>query len=201
MPGPAPKRDAERRRVNARPVPTATVDIEALEAEGPDDLPWLIKQPIVIPAVPTRTAVREVDGEKVEVEEEYWHPIAKELWESLKSSGQAMFWEPSDWMVAKLVCESISRDLKPQVVGILQPSDQGPGEVLRERIPLKGASLGAYLKAFGQLMMTEGDRRRVAIELNRERLKAGLAPDLTDVIPITDRRKAKLLAEQAKREA
>jgi len=91
-----------------------------------------------------------------------WHPIAKRWFQALAASGQAQFYEPSDWAAAELLAESMSRDLRPQVVGITDS-----GKVVKESIPLKGASLAAYLKAFGSLLVTEGDRRRVRLELER----------------------------------
>lgn len=91
-----------------------------------------------------------------------WHPVAKRWFESLGRSGQAVFYEPSDWAVAELVAESMSRDLRPQVVGVAED-----GKVLKELLPLKGASLAAYLKAFTQLLVTEGERRRARLELER----------------------------------
>lgn len=91
-----------------------------------------------------------------------WHPVAKRWFKSLKDSGQSAFYEPSDWAVAVLIAESMSRDLNPQVVGITET-----GKVVKERIPLKGASLAAYLKAMTALLVTEGDRRRAALELER----------------------------------
>lgn len=190
MPGPPPKRDAERRRRNTPAGgPRESVDIENLPgADDPDSLPFLIAQPIVVPDTPKES--RDWDDEDREPDEN-WHPIALEFWDSLKRSGQALYWEPSDWMVAKLMCESISRDLKPQVVGIMQPSEGMPGEVIRERIPLKGASLGAYLKAFGQLMLTEGERRRLALELERARENTGVQEPESEE-KITDRRQARL---------
>ena len=94
-----------------------------------------------------------------------WHPTAKRIYQSLRRSGQAAFYEPSDWAAAYLIAESISRDLNPQFVGVTA----GPhSEPIFESIPLKGASLAAYLKAFGALLMTEGDRRRARVELERE---------------------------------
>ena len=56
----------------------------------------------------------------------------------------------------------MSLDLNPQVVGVTQS-----GKVLRDVIPLKGSSLAGYLKAFGNLLVAEGDRRRVQLELQR----------------------------------
>lgn len=94
---------------------------------------------------------------------EKWHPIAREWYESLAESGQAKLYEPSDWATAYLVAESLSRDLKPQVVGIHPDS----GEPTMAVVPLKGTSLTAYLKAMGVLLVTEGDRRRMQVEITR----------------------------------
>lgn len=91
-----------------------------------------------------------------------WHPVAKRWYQSLAKSGQSAFYEPSDWAVAALIAESMSRDLHPQVIGFTDS-----GKVIKECIPLKGASLAAYLKAFTQLLVTEGERRRVQMELER----------------------------------
>lgn len=99
--------------------------------------------------------------------EENWHPVAKYWYESLPESGQSVYYQPSDWATAYLLAESLSRDFKPQFVGMNEES----GEPIFEKIPLKGASLGAYLKGFTALLTTEGDRRRMQIELERESLK------------------------------
>lgn len=93
-----------------------------------------------------------------------WHPIAKRLYKSLKSSAQSERYQASDWAAAYLLAESLSRDLNPQVVGISERT----GEVLYSTIPLKGASLAAYLKAFAVLGVTEGDRLRLGIEVERQ---------------------------------
>jgi hypothetical protein len=106
-------------------------------------------------------------GEGMIPAEENWHPVALHWYNSLAESGQKIYYQPSDWAVAYMLAESISRDFKPQFVG------QNPetGEPIFERIPLKGASLGAYLKGFSSLLATEGDRRRMQMELERESLK------------------------------
>lgn len=93
-----------------------------------------------------------------------WHPVARRWYNSLKESGQNKFYEPSDWSTAYLIAESISRDLSPQFVGVTA----GPhSEAIYASIPLKGASLSAYLKAMSNLLATEGDRRRASLELHR----------------------------------
>lgn len=136
--GPAPKRDAERRRRNAKTVPTTTVQI--------DDL---IREPVEIPAV-----------------DESWHEIAKHWYESLARSGQSVFYEPSDWATAVVLAEALHRELSPQ------PFVVGQGEfatVEMHTLPIKGSSLTALLKGMTALMVTEGDRRRLSIELERKR--------------------------------
>lgn len=155
MSGPPPKRDAERRRRNKDAVETETVDIATLVGT-------------------------EVE---VPVPDEDWHPIATMMWESLQRSGQAIFYEPSDWASAYLMCESLSRDLGEQVVGVTPT-----GQVLRDVIPLKGASLSAYLKLFASLMMLEGDRRRLRVELERKKAADAAASSDGKVVPISQAR-------------
>lgn len=195
MPGPPPKRSDERRRRNVPTGgPVTKLDVENLEgADDPDSLAYLIKQPIQIPEPPVAD-----EGDPSGTRD--WDPVALQMWESFKRSGQALFWEPSDWAVAYLICESISRDMKPQVVGVSPANEFGPAEVVKERIPLKGASLSAYAKMFGQLMLTEGERRRLSIELERTRVQ----PEKREparVVKITDRRQAALVAKQLEEDA
>lgn len=135
--GPVPKRSSQRRRTNS---------------PEPESVP--------------------VDGGSVEqpAAEESWHPAASAWYESLARSGQAIFYEPSDWATAYLIAESMSRELKPQVVGMSVGFDeQGrqTSEPVIATVPMKGASLGAYLKAMTALLVTEGDRRRASLELER----------------------------------
>lgn len=115
--------------------------------------------------------------------EENWHPVAKQWYESLALSGQKIYYQPSDWAIAYLLAESLSRDFKPQFVGMNEES----GEPVFEKIPLKGASLGAYLKGFTALLATEGDRRRMQIELERESLKGQGLDDATGDGVVLDR--------------
>lgn len=99
--------------------------------------------------------------------DEKWHDVATMWYMSLRESGQAIYYQPSDRAVAYVIAESLSRDLKPQFLG-LNPET---GDPVMGTIPLKGASLAAYLKGFTGLMATEADRRRLQMELERESLK------------------------------
>ena len=138
--GPAPKRTEQRRRAN-RP----NVDVNVATAWPDETEAW----------IPEDYDLWEPD--------ENWHIIAKKFYEDALRSGQCYYYEASDYATLYLICESISRDMKPQVVGM----DQETGELKRARIPLKGTSLNAYMKAMGDLLINEGSRRRAKVELVR----------------------------------
>lgn len=76
-----------------------------------------------------------------------WHPIAKRLWKAMGQSGQASFYEPSDWAVAYSLMEDLS-DYK----------------MSRRR---SGQMLQTIMSSLAALLLTEGDRRRVQMELER----------------------------------
>lgn len=135
--GPVPKKDAERRRRNSDDVELVKINLDEILAGE-----------VEIPAVDPK-----------------WHPIARQFYESLAHSGQAIWLEPSDWSVAYILAESLSRDLNPQPIGI----NEETGKPVMATVPLKGSSLSAYLKAFSALLVTEGDRRRLRIELERQK--------------------------------
>jgi hypothetical protein len=110
-----------------------------------------------------------------------WHPVAVQWFDSLAKSGQAVFYEPSDWATAYLLAESISRELKPQPISV------GSGDEARIEmvsLPPKGASLAAWLKGMTVLMVTEGDRRRARVELHR----AAQVEEHADVTTLDDYR-------------
>ncbi|UFD97943.1 minor tail protein [Streptomyces phage Pablito] len=74
-----------------------------------------------------------------------WHPIAKQLYDSLKKSGQADFYQQSDWALAYALCDDLSHYKKSSK---------------------RSAQMAQTLySALGNLLVTEGDRRRVRIEL------------------------------------
>ena len=157
--GPVPKKDAERRRRN--------------KTDGPSSIPAEVVN------------VDELLAGDVEIPtpDENWHPIARQVYEAQMASGQVIWMEPSDWAMLYLMCESISRDLNPQVVGITET-----GEVIRDYIPLKGASLSSYLKGFEALMMAEGGRRRLRVELERQKRIEAAAGEDGKVVDIVQRR-------------
>jgi hypothetical protein len=77
-----------------------------------------------------------------------WHPIAVRWFEALGASGQAVFFEPSDWAHATFVADAMSR--------------------LCNQGRYSAQLFTAIDSASARLLVTEGDRRRLRVELQRE---------------------------------
>lgn len=78
-----------------------------------------------------------------------WHPIAREWYESLASSGQARFYEPSDWHFARYVAEAMSRNLKAP------------------KTKFSSVLFASVCSGMSDLLTTEAARRRVRMEIER----------------------------------
>lgn len=92
-----------------------------------------------------------------------WHPLALEWYESLAKSGQSRYYEPSDWATARYIAEAMTRNLC---------NPRGFSDKL----------FSAVLSGMGNLLTTEGERRRVRMEI--ERSATAPAPKLASVTPI-----------------
>lgn len=116
------------------PVPNRSTDLSrARDANRGDRMPITkgISRPADIP---------EPDPE--------WHPTARLLWDAACSSGQADFYESSDFAYLYHVCEELDRYKRD-----------------KKRSSMMFAALN---QAFEALLITEGARRRVRIELQDE---------------------------------
>ncbi len=80
------------------------------------------------------------------------HPIVADWYASLAQSAQAQYYEPSDWQTARLVAYTMDRYIKAA-----RPSSQ---------------MFAALSSAMSDLLVTEGSRRRVRLEVEREQAKA-----------------------------
>jgi hypothetical protein len=117
MPGPVPNREADL----ARP----------RERKGKDEMPV------------TRGEARPVT---IPDPDAAWHPIAGRLWTALTESGQADFYQSSDWAFAYSLCEDLSH--------------------YKKSVKRSGQMLQTIYSAMERLLVTEADRRRVRIELH-----------------------------------
>jgi hypothetical protein len=77
------------------------------------------------------------------------HRIAKEWWQSLKISGQSKYFEPSDWAAALFIVHELDRHLRNH-----RPSPEW---------------LKAIWTAMNDLLTTEAARRRVRMEVERNK--------------------------------
>ena len=91
---------------------------------------------------PTAAVVRKPRADKD------WHPTAKGWYNSLAKSGQSQFYEPSDWFTAHFLASEMSRCLY----------DEKPNAAL----------VGAIMSESRDLLTTEGQRRRMRLELLRD---------------------------------
>ncbi|MFJ3839463.1 hypothetical protein ACIPY6_28705 [Streptomyces sp. NPDC090054] len=132
--GPIPKRSEERRRRN--------------KEEGPGLVKAPSGPPADVPDLPEPDAL--------------WHPIATDWYLSLRDSGQAAFYQPSDWAMARYAAELMSRGLQ---------SDRPPN----------GQYVAALNSVMASLLTTEGDRRRARIELERKPAVAAVPASVTAI--------------------
>lgn len=91
------------------------------------------------------TSIASAPVVEVPAADESWHPIARRWFESLGKSGQAVFYQPSDWAHAEFVAEAMSRNLV--------------GE------KFSAVLFASVLSGMTDLLTTEGSRRRARLEI------------------------------------
>ena len=77
-----------------------------------------------------------------------WHQIAKSLWQAVKDSKYTIYYEPSDWLLLYDACDELSAYKNA-----------------KQRSAMMRAALNNLLSG---LLLTEGDRRRARIEIDRD---------------------------------
>lgn len=154
MPGPLPKRSDVRRRRNI----TGSADHVTVTGA------------VVVPSVPPG-----------------WDPLARNIFKAMQESGQSAFYEPSDWAAAllaghvttlTLTCPGTDREWKP-------PKDQpeakptcpvcerpmrlnkGSAFYRHRRANLRAEAVRSMAELWAPLLLTEADRRRARIEIER----------------------------------
>lgn len=119
--GPVPKRPEQRRRRN-----------KPKEGESAPEVVTIPRSSEAVAPAPAK---------------DEWHPLASELYESLKLSGQSQFYEPSDWALARVACELLSRQLSVEKIN--------------------ANLITATMSILSDLLVSEGDRRRARLILER----------------------------------
>jgi hypothetical protein len=85
-----------------------------------------------------------------------WHPLARDIYLGCKSSGQADFYQQSDIAMLRSLMDDLS------------VAKRNPGQH-------SGQLLQTLCSTLSNLLVTEGDRRRVRIELNEPEQEAAPA--------------------------
>lgn len=105
--------------------------------------------------------------EPVEIPEpaKHLHASALAWYDSLKKSGQSKWYEPSDWAKALLIADALS--------AYYTELDEGPAIDDEGRFrPVQFATAATLKVLFGEMAslgVTESDRRRMRIEIERKR--------------------------------
>lgn len=107
--------------------------------------------------VPTPVASLPVEAPPLEGEH---HPLARGWYESLRHSGQSIYYEPSDWMAAQVVAGTLSKFLKKD----------NPSAVL----------FASIWSSMSELLTTEGARRRARMEVERLNPQVEKPANVTD---------------------
>lgn len=93
------------------------------------------------------TKVVVVGGVTVPPVDDSWHQIAQDWYNSLAESGQAQWYEPSDWAAARLVAATMTRFMHNE--------------------ESTAAMASAIWTAMNDLLTTEASRRRSRMEIER----------------------------------
>lgn len=161
--GSMPKRSEERRRRNKTTESGESIEVDKVYAETED-----LDDTSKVDAPPA---------------DENWHQVARMQYDALLRSAMRVFYEPTDWATAYLLCDQIHRHLSPQPVmgpnGVLtkmEMDDDGEEhEVpIMKVMPMAGSTMQGILKGFAMLGMMEGDRRKLRIEIERDRPPTGM---------------------------
>jgi hypothetical protein len=95
-----------------------------------------------------------------------WHPLAKKWYRSLNQSGMKAYMEQSDWAQALIIGNELSVYLYSGVVTFTDSNGEEKTYIKRN-----GQVLTALLNGMASLGATEGERRRMRIELEKPKLQ------------------------------
>lgn len=96
------------------------------------------------------------------------HPLVTDMYESIKASAAVKYYEATDWQFARLALYTLNQEL-------VAAHHNGR--------PVGAMKLTAINQMLSALLLTEGDRRRARVEIERAPAEAsGKVLDVTDVL-------------------
>ena len=140
-------------------------DEERIRRNIPED-PTVTIQAIGVVEIPELGDVS-FDGET--------HPLITDMYESIKQSAAVKYYEPTDWQFARLALHTLNAEL-------VAARQQGR--------PIGAMKLSSINQMLSALLLTEGDRRRVRLEIER----APASKETGKVLDVTDMLKQRLSA-------
>lgn len=108
------------------------------------------------------------------------HQLILDMYQSIKDSAAVKFYEPTDWQFARLTLYTLNQELI---------AAQHNGK------PVGAMKLTAINQMLSALLLTEGDRRRVRLEI--ERSSSDTPEGGAKVVSMTDMLKQRLAEKQA----
>lgn len=96
------------------------------------------------------------------------HPLVTDMYESIKASAAVKYYEATDWQFARLALYTLNQEL-------VAANHNGR--------PVGAMKLTAINQMLSALLLTEGDRRRARVEIERAPAESsGKVLDVTDVL-------------------
>ncbi len=97
------------------------------------------------------------------------HPLVTDMYDSMKESACVKFFEPTDWAYARLTLHTLNAEL-------VSAQQQGR--------PIGAMKTTAINQMLSALLLTEGDRRRARLEIERAPADSGSGKvlDVTDML-------------------
>jgi len=90
------------------------------------------------------------------------HPTVVRLWEAVGDSAFTRYYEPSDWEVVRVMLHVLDRQLKA--------------------VKMNANMIATVQSMMNDLLFTEGSRRKVRLEVEREALKQGQVLDIASLL-------------------
>ena len=162
MASPIPKREEERRRRNKTTPSGQSREVEKVVVD-----PAVLEDTTLVPAPNPNPD---------------WGWLPRMMYDAAKRSAIRDFYEPTDWAMLFFLCQTLDDAMQEQPV-VIQTGPQA-GEVVMVKETINGAVLGNLLKGFTNLMFSEGERRRLRLEIERQATPTGpavLPPGVTDI--------------------
>jgi hypothetical protein len=122
-----------------------------------------------------------------------WHPAAKQIYDALLRDPARLWMGPAAWAVTWLMCETVSREMYPQAIGIVEggidpeTGDKISGHVAREKVPMKGTTINALLKWTAANGVHEAERLAIRKAITLNNVEQPSAPVGDDEVVTGDR--------------